>query len=73
MITNEVKNNVSVVNEAKSGSAWLYDQGGGFTYDNALDPISGMPVYYDGIGTTPVITNESKNNASVTNESKNNV
>ena len=72
-ITNESKNNVNVINEIKAGSGWLYDQGGGFTYDNEFDPISGMPVFYDGIGTIPVITNESKNTVSVTNESKNNV
>ena len=72
-ITNESKNNVSVVNEIKAGSGWSYDQAGGLTYDGALDPISGMPVFYDGIGTLPVFTNESKNNVSVTNEAKNNI
>ena len=72
-ISNESKNIVSVVNEAKSGSGWTYDQGGGLTYDGALDPVSGMPVFYDGIGTTPVITNESKNNVTVSNEAKNNI
>jgi len=70
---NESKNNVSVFNEAKSGSGWLYDQGGGLTYDGELDPISGMPVFYDGIGTAVSPTNESKNNISVTNEAKNDI
>lgn len=70
---NESKNNVSVYNEAKSGSGWTYDQGGGLTYDGELDPISGMPVFYDGIGTAVSPTNESKNNVSVTGESKNNI
>ena len=72
-MTNEAKNNVLVFNEAKSGSAWTYDQGGGLTYDGELDPISGMPVYYNGIGTNPIITNEAKNSVSVTNEAKNNI
>jgi hypothetical protein len=72
MISNEAKNNISVVNEAKSGSGWLYDQIP-LTYDGALDPISGMPVFYDGIGSAIVITNESKNSVSVSNEAKNNI
>lgn len=71
-ISNESKNNVTVVNEFKAGSGWTYDQIG-ITYDGVLDPISGMPVFYDGVGTAPTITNESKNSVSVTNESKNNV
>lgn len=71
-ITNESKNSVSVVNEFKSGTGWYYDQDG-LTYDGEFDPISGMPVFYDGIGTVPVITNESKNSVSVTGEAKNNV
>jgi hypothetical protein len=72
MISNESKNNVSVVNEIRPGIGWNYDQSP-LTYDGALDPISGMPVFYDGIGTTPTFTNESKNNVSVTNEAKNNI
>jgi len=32
-----------------------------------------MPVFYDGIGTLPVFTNEAKNDVSVTNEAKNNI
>lgn len=71
--TNEAKNDVSVINEAKSGSGWLYDQGGGFTYDNEFDPVTGMPVYYDAIGSTPTFTNEAKNDVSFTNEDKNNI
>jgi len=59
--TNESKGSVSVVGESKSGLGWTYDQVP-LTYDGALDPITGMPVFYDGLGTTPVITNESKNN-----------
>lgn len=71
-VTNESKNNATVTNESKSGSAWAYDQAG-ITYDGITDSISGMSVFYDGIGLVPTITNESKNNISVTNEAKNNV
>lgn len=72
-MVNESKNNVSVYNEAKSGSGWLYDQGGGLTYDGELDPISGMPVFYDAIGTAVSPVNESKNSVSVVGEDKNNI
>jgi len=47
---------------AKGGSGWLYDQED-IMYDGETDPITGLPVYYDGLGTTPVITNEEKNAA----------
>jgi hypothetical protein len=59
--SNESKNSVSVLGEFKSGSGWVYDQSN-FSYDQVLDPITGMPVTYDGVGVVPVIINESKNN-----------
>ena len=71
-ITNESRNTVTVANEARSGSGWNYDDPY-LTYDEEFDPQTGMPVFYDGIGITPVITNESRNAASVTNEDKNSV
>lgn len=71
-ILNESKNTVSVVNEPKAGYGWDYDEAF-LTYDGEFDPITGMRVQYDGLGTVPVVVNESKNTVSVTNESKNNV
>ena len=69
-VYNESKNSVTVVNELKAGSGWDYDAPF-ITYDGETDPITGMPVYYDGVGFVSTVYNESKNSVSVTNESKN--
>jgi hypothetical protein len=71
-ITNEAKNNVSVINLAKAGFGWNYDDAS-LTYDGEFDPLTGLPVLYDSLGTAPTFTNEAKNNVSFTNEAKNNV
>ena len=46
----------------KDGQGWLYDQPE-ITYDGVIDPISGLPVTYDGLGTATSFTNEAKTNA----------
>lgn len=60
--SNTSKNAASPKRYAKAGSGWDYDQPE-ITYDGELDPITGLPVFYDGLGLTPTITNETKNNA----------
>ena len=42
-----------------SGAGWLYDEVN-LTYDNLLDPDSGLPVFYDGLGSTVSWTNLTK-------------
>lgn len=60
--TNMAKNAASPKRYAKGGSGWDYDQPE-ITYDGTNDPITGLPIFYDSLGTTPVITNLAKNAA----------
>lgn len=56
-------------NAIKAGQGYQYDSD--FTYDQELDPITGLPVYYDAVGVTPSPTNQTKNAvANPTNEAK---
>ena len=61
-VTNTTKNAASPKRYGKGGSGWDYDQPE-ITYDAVTDPIAGLPVFYDSLGTTPVITNLTKNPA----------
>lgn len=58
--SNEAKNSATIKNQLKAGSAQKYDDVN-YEYDQDFDPISGNPVFYDGVGTLPVITNLTKN------------
>ncbi len=60
--TNETKTAASPKRYAKGGSGWDYNQPE-ITYDGTNDPITGLPVNYDGLGTTPTVTNLTKNAA----------
>ena len=60
--TNTAKNAASPKRYAKGGAGWDYNQPE-ITYDAVTDPITGLPVKYDSLGTTPTITNLSKNAA----------
>ena len=60
--TNTAKNAASPKRYAKGGSGWDYDQPE-ITYDGTTDPITGLPIFYDSLGTTPVIANLTKNAA----------
>lgn len=53
---NTSKSSVTLGVVTKAGQGWLYDQAG-LTYDGVTDPTTGLPVYYDSLGTTPTFTN----------------
>jgi len=53
---------MSVKNRKKVGSGWKYDEDG-ITYDEATDPISGLPVYYNALGESTTFINRTKNAA----------
>lgn len=57
-VTNEAKIASTVFNVPKDGQGYAYDSY--LTYDEALDPLSGNPVYYDTIGLPTSWTNEPK-------------
>lgn len=57
---NVSKNSSTMKNHLKAGSGQKYDDSN-LTYDELFDPITGNPVFYDGVGTTPVWTNQTKN------------
>ena len=59
---NASKNAASPKRYAKAGSGWDYDQPE-ITYDGLTDPITGLPVCYDGLGVTTTWTNATKNAA----------
>ena len=44
---------------SKAGQGWQYDQEG-ITYDGPNDVITGLPIYYDSLGTNPTWTNQNK-------------
>ena len=43
----------------KAGSGWDYDDTN-ITYDGVVDPVSGLPVYYDSLGTQPTFSGRVK-------------
>ena len=47
------------LNQVKAGLGWLYNQVG-ITYNGATDLISGNKVYYNGVGTVTVWSNENE-------------
>lgn len=53
--TNVPKTASTFFNQLKAGSAQVYDSY--LTYDELNDPLTGMPVTYDGVGTLPTWTN----------------
>ena len=53
--TNASKNTGTIYNLLKAGSAQVYDSY--LTYDEMFDPLTGLPVTYDGVGTLPTWTN----------------
>jgi hypothetical protein len=59
---NSTKNAAAPQRYGKAGAGWDYDQTG-ITYDGQLDPVTGLPVFYDSLGTTPTVTNLTKNSA----------
>jgi hypothetical protein len=65
---NESKNTVTYYPYTKAGQGSIYDSN--IPYDAELDPISGNPVYYDSIGTTPTFSNNNKSSTSYSNQSK---
>ena len=56
--SNASKTSASPKGHLKAGSAQKYDSD--LTYDAVIDPVSGNKVFYDSVGTKPVITNETK-------------
>jgi hypothetical protein len=46
-------------NQEKSGQAWLYNETN-MEYDSEFDPDGGLPVYYNGVGSSSTFTNEIK-------------
>jgi hypothetical protein len=56
------KNTGTIGRYVKAGQGWNYDDPS-ITYDGATDPITGLPVYYDGLGTAPSFTNQTKHDA----------
>ena len=56
--TNTSKNAISPNNVKKGGSGYPYDSY--LTYDQELDPVTGLPVFYDTLGTEPTIINVPK-------------
>lgn len=54
--TNTQKSTVTLGRVVKAGQGWLYDQIG-LTYDGATDPVTGLPVNYDSLGTAPSWSN----------------
>lgn len=61
-MTNDTRPSTIWNRYGKDGAGWLYDQAE-ITYDGATDPITGLAVLYDSLGTLPVFTNEAKTNA----------
>lgn len=57
--TNAQKSSVTLGRVVKAGQGWQYDQPG-ITYDGATDPVTGLPVYYDSLGTQPTWNNLAK-------------
>ena len=43
----------------KAGSGWDYNDPN-LTYDGTTDPVSGLNITYDGVGTLPVFTGRTK-------------
>lgn len=46
-------------NPKKAGMAYAYDEPN-VQYDGPTDPLTGLPLYYNGEGTLPVFTNLAK-------------
>jgi hypothetical protein len=55
--SNTSRSSTSSYAVTKAGQAAFYDTN--ITYDG-VDPVSGLPVYYDSVGTAPSYTNQSK-------------
>lgn len=60
--SNTSKNQATILGYKKSGSGWDYDQPQ-INYDQTNDPVTGLPVFYDSLGTSPTFTNLAKNSA----------
>lgn len=58
-VSNTTKNVVSIDNFEKAGGAWIYNEPN-LLYNSPLDPDTGDPVYYNGIGTVTTFTNLAK-------------
>ena len=59
-VSNVSKNSGTVYNLQKAGAGGqVYDSY--LTYDEMIDPLTGLAVTYDGLGTLPVWTNQAKN------------
>lgn len=57
--SNTAKSSTSYTDVLKGGQGWLYDQST-ITYDINIDPQTGNPVYYDGVGTVSSWVNKNK-------------
>lgn len=56
---NNAKNAGSIFNFEKAGAdGYFYDSY--LTYDEELDPLTGLPVYYNGMGELPTFVNVQK-------------
>lgn len=59
-MSNLAKNSGTWYSPKKAGSGWNYDEAS-INYDSLIDPLSNLPVYYDGLGTLPSWVNLAKN------------
>lgn len=57
--TNQGKHSTTLTGARRSGGPVTYNQAG-FTYNQALDPVLGLPVYYNTVGLPLAITNQVK-------------
>ena len=58
--TDQTRSSTTFDLREKAGAGWDYDDPN-LTYDAVTDPDSGLPVYYDGMGSATSWTNQNKN------------